>query len=75
MKSSFDLYSILVLSAHFTAVYDRLMLQIVILFSTHIKAEYGHGRKKGFSLFLEDAGCGIDSTAQFIVEELLENVF
>lgn len=51
------------------------MLQIVILFSIHIKAEYGHGRKEEFSLFLEVAGCGIVSTEQLIVEGLLENVF
>lgn len=75
VNSSFGIHSIMALSAHLTAVYDSQMLQIAILFSTHIKAEYGHGRKKGFSLFLEDAGCGLDSTAQLIVEELLENVF
>lgn len=63
MKSSFDVHSLLVLSAHLTAVHDSQMLQIVILFSLHIKAEYGHGKKKGFSLFLKGAGCGILSTA------------
>lgn len=75
MKSFSDMHSIMVLSAHLTAVHDSQMLQIVILFSIHIKAEYGRGRKEGYSLFLEDAGCGIIGTEQLIVEELLENVF
>lgn len=75
MKSSFDILSILVLSAHLTTVHDSQMLQIVILFSIHIKAEYRHGRKERVSLFLEDAGCGILSRAQLIVEELVESVF
>lgn len=68
-------HSIVVLSAHLTAVHASQTLQIVILFSIHIKAEYGHGRKEGFSLFVEDAGCGVISTKQLILDELLENVF
>lgn len=43
--------STLLLSAHITAV-------CVVLFFIHIKAEYEHGRKVGFSPFLEYAGCG-----------------
>lgn len=70
MKSSFDVHSILVLSAHLSAVHDSQMLQTVILYPHQ---SWMWTWKKG--RFLEHAGCGIVSTEQLILKELLENVF